>query len=362
MKTINKFAAAALLALPSSVFAQKGEDVVAKVNGEPILLSEYEKTGELLLEQYSAVFPDFMQQKDAREQIHKMTMDKMVNELLIKQKAEAMKIKVYPRQVDAGVAEIKRRFSRDKDGSALTSAEADKLLGEELARQGITMQAFREKIQRDLMARKLVEETIKPRIKTPAEKDIKAYFDKINFVIKGDTKSAGLSGEELQEFSNIANKFKELSAERIRLRHILVKIEAVDLVSKNKALETANKIKKELDGGADLEALAGKYSQDKESAQRGGDIGYVIKGMLPAEIETKAFKMCPGDVSAPVESKFGYHIMRVDEKRIAQKLSFEAVKDDISQLIMQDSFAKEIEIFTEELRKAAKIEIFNEGK
>jgi len=347
-----------VLLFASSLFAQKGEDIVAKVNGEPILLSDYNKTKEILIEQYSNLSPEFMQQKDAMSQIEKMAMDKMIDELLLKQKAEAMKIKVYERQIDEGVAEVKKRFSRDKNGAILSSKDAEDAFNDELKRQNMTMSEFRAKIKRDLMARKLIEETIRPKIKNPSEDEIKSYFNKIDYIIKGDTANLKISEEEFKDLSNVANKFKELISERLRLRHILIKPDSNDLVSKNKALEEANKIKKELDNGKDFEELALKYSDDKASAVRGGDIGYVIKGMLPEEIEEKAFKMCPGQIEGPIETKFGYHIIRVDEKRIAQKFNLEDAKEDIAQLIMQENFAKEIENFTKELRQSAKIEEF----
>ncbi len=104
--------------------------------------------------------------------------------------------------------------------------------------------------------------------------------------------------------------------------------------------------------------MAEKFSKDKQSAVRGGDIGYVISGMLPEELEKPVFKMCPGQISQPIESKFGYHIVRVDEKRIAQKLKYELAKEDIAQIIMQNAFADEVEKYTENLRKEAKIEYF----
>lgn len=350
MKGISKILLITFFISPA--FSQE-EKVIAKVNGEPILMSDYNKNKEILTEQYAAMAPDFLNQKDSSEKIDKMVMDKLVNEALLRQKAEAMKIKVYERQIDDGVAEIKKRFNAD------TPAQADTMLLEELKKQGLTMTQFRDKVKRDLMARKLIEEVVRPKVKTPDEKEIRSYFDKVNAIVEGKPRDPNMKQEEFEEYSNIAAKFKEIISERLRVRHILIKPASDSITDKNKALNEALRIKKELDAGADFEDMASKFSADKQSASRGGDIGYVIKGMLPEELDKVAFKMCPGEISSPIESKFGYHILRIDEKRIAQKLKYEMVKDDIAQIIMQDSFANEIEKYTESLRKEAKIEYLN---
>jgi len=101
-----------------------------------------------------------------------------------------------------------------------------------------------------------------------------------------------------------------------------------------------------------------KYSEDKESAARAGDLGYVIKGMLPPEAEEAAFKLQVGENSQPVETKFGWHILRLEEKRAAQKLRFEPVKDDLEQVLAQNSFAAELGSYIKDLRKNAKIQTF----
>lgn len=349
MKGINKLLP--LFVLCSTVFA-KEEKVIAKVNGEPILLSEFNKNKEMLTDQYAAISPDFLSQKDSSEKIDKMVMDKLVNEALLRQKAESMKIKVYERQIDEGIAQIKGRFQAE------SPAAADEMLNLELKRQGLTMSQFREKVKRDLMARKLIEEVVRPKVKQPQEKEIRAYFENVKAIVDGKPRDPSIKQQEYEEYSNIAAKFKELISERLRVRHILIKPESDSITDKNKALNEAIRIKKELDNGADFEEMAEKFSKDKQSAVRGGDIGYVISGMLPEEIEKTVFKMCPGQISQPIESKFGYHVVRVDEKRIAQKLKYELAKEDIAQIMMQNAFADEVEKYTENIRKEAKIEYF----
>ena len=362
MRIINKLPALALLAaaLAPQLNAAVMEELAAKVNNEPIMMSEYTKTRDMLTEQYRAAMPDFFKAKDAREQLEKTVMDKLVDEALLRQKAEAMKIKVYDRELDLGVAEVKKRFSRDENNAPLSEAAAGEAFAGELRKEGLTQAEFRERIRKQLMVRKLIEDSVRAKAAPPKEEEVKNYFNKIKAAVLGDkTVFAGLDEEATQDLMAVAQRFKEFTAERVRIRHILFKFdENAPLTDKNAALKKAEEVKKELDAGADFEDAAPKYSDDKESAQKGGDLGYVIKGMLPKEIDEKAFELALGEVSKPVLTQFGYHLIRVDEKRIAQKLKYEPVKDDLEQLLTQANFGKELSAYLKDLRKDAKIENF----
>ena len=360
MKIINSLSALAFLAV-SPAAAAVMDEVAVKINNESIMRSEYDRTKEMLTEQYRAAMPDFFKAKDAVQQIEKAAMDKLVDEALLRQKAEALKIKVYDRELDSGVAEIKKRFSRGPDGAPLGAEAAEKTFREELRREGVTTEQFRERIKKQLMVRKLVEDTIKARTAVPKEPELKAYFDKISMAVKGDTVTAvsGMEEEAAQDLLAVALRFKELTAERVRLRHILFKAEeTAQLTEKNLALKRAEDAKKELDGGTDFDELATGRSDDKESAAKGGDLGYIVRGMLPKELEEPAFSLPLGQPSGPVQTQFGYHLIRVDEKRIAQKLKFEQVSDDLEQLLAQSNFAKELANYLKALRKDAKIQVF----
>ena len=361
MKTTNKFLlAAALSACAAPAGAKVMEELAAKVNNEAITISDYQRAKEALTEQYAAAMPDFFKQKDAAAQIEKAALDKLVDEALLRQKAEAMKIKVYERELEGGVSEIKKRFARSPDGGQLPTEKAEEAFRAELRKEGVTLEEFRERIRKQLMVQKLVQETIKSRAKMPGDAETKAYFDNISLVLKGEEASIkGLDAEAMQDLLAVAGKFKEITAERLHLRHILVKVkEGAAPEEKTAAREKALALRKDLDGGLDFDEAAEKSSDDQESAKRGGDLGYVVKGMLPPEVETEAFKLQVGENSQPVETKFGWHILRLEEKRAAQKLRYEPVKEDLEQVLAQNSFAAELGAYIKELHKNAKVQIF----
>jgi len=361
MRTINKFvAAAALCALAAPARAAVVDELAARVNNEPITVSEYKKAKDAMTEQYAAAMPDFFKQKDAEQQIEKAALDKLVDEALLRQKAEALKLKVYERELESGVGEIKKRFARSPEGGVLPPEKAEAAFRGELKREGVTMEEFRERIRKQLMVQKLVQETVKARAKIPGEAETKAYFENISLVLKGREAEVKVSDEEArQDLLAVAGKFKEITAERLRLRHILVKVaEGATPEQKKAAKDRAAALRKDLDGALDFDEAAEKSSDDQESARRGGDLGYIIRGMLPEEVEAAAFKLQVGENSQPVESKFGWHILRLEEKRAAQRLRFETVRDDLEQVLAQNSFAEELGKYINELRKDAKIQIF----
>lgn len=341
------------LSFSSLLFSQVKEDTIAKINGEVILRSDLERAKAMISEQYQVLSPQILREKDFEARINKMAFDKILSETLIKQEAVKRKIKVTELEINNGISEIKSRFKYDKNGNMLSSAEMEKAFNNELLKQNITFGDLKSRVQKELMARKLIDEIVRPKINQPTDEELKEFYNKVLSVMN----STNIANVE-DDYVNIAMKFKEIFGERIRLYHIFVKFDANDLISKNKALEKINSIRKKINSIDDFEEIAQKESQDIESAKRGGDLGYIIKGMLPKNLEEKAFSINLGEISNPIETEFGYHIIVVVEKKIATKPKYDLVKDDIANIVMNKKFADEFEKYVEGLKKQSKIEIF----
>lgn len=131
--------------------------------------------------------------------------------------------------------------------------------------------------------------------------------------------------------------------DEIHARHILVETK-----------EEADAIKTELDGGADFATIAQEKSIDPGSGANGGDLGFFGKGMMVPEFETAAFALAnPGDVSAPVQSQFGWHIIKLEEKRQSQPPAFEQIAPQIQQQVLMRVFNEKVE----ELMSGVTIEV-----
>ncbi|WP_237153236.1 peptidylprolyl isomerase [Oryzibacter oryziterrae] len=130
--------------------------------------------------------------------------------------------------------------------------------------------------------------------------------------------------------------------EEVHARHILVKTE-----------EEANQIIKDLAAGKDFAALAKEKSLDPGSKDNGGDLGFFAKGQMVPEFETEAFSLQPGQTSAkPVKTQFGYHVLKVEEKRTQPVPKLEDVREQVVQVLQRE---KAQEILTK-LKGEAKIE------
>ena len=164
-----------------------------------------------------------------------------------------------------------------------------------------------------------------------------------------------LMGYELQEEAKTAltdealkqtydEAVKSMSGqEEVRARHILVEGE-----------DEAKAIIEQLKGGADFAKLAKEKSKDPGAAE-GGDLGYFTKDQMVPEFADVAFKMYPGQLSNPVKTQFGWHVIKVEDKRMKQPPEFEKVKDQIEAYLARKAQSD----FIAKLRQSAKVERFD---
>ena len=130
--------------------------------------------------------------------------------------------------------------------------------------------------------------------------------------------------------------------EEVHARHILVATE-----------DEAKAIKAELDGGKPFEVLAMEKTTDPSGKQNGGDLGFFSKGMMVPEFEAVAFTLEPGKISDPVKSQFGWHIIKVEEKRMSSPPPIEQVQQQLGQQVMFKAFDEAVAA----LKKDAKLDI-----
>lgn len=153
---------------------------------------------------------------------------------------------------------------------------------------------------------------------------------------------ASLAIDEAVRQTVTEDDVKERYKPEIKASHILVSDE-----------ETAKDLKKQLDEGASFEELAKQYSEDTTSKDKGGDLGYFGPGKMAPEFEEAAYKLNVGEISEPVHSSKGYHIIKLTDKK--ELKPYDEVKDDIRKDLeeerIQDSTWRQ-KVLTEELKKA----------
>ncbi|WP_445500946.1 peptidylprolyl isomerase [Microvirga sp. G4-2] len=135
---------------------------------------------------------------------------------------------------------------------------------------------------------------------------------------------------------------KNIPAEQeVRARHILVENE-----------DEAKKVASRVKGGEDFAKVAGEVSKDPGSKTDGGDLGFFTKDRMVEPFAEAAFKLEPGQISDPVKSQFGWHVIKVEEKRTKPAPSFEETKDQVEAYLGR----KAQQDLIMSLRKDAKIE------
>jgi peptidyl-prolyl cis-trans isomerase C len=146
----------------------------------------------------------------------------------------------------------------------------------------------------------------------------------------------GITDDEIETYYK-GHEDEFTNPESVKARHILLKVpEGADDKAWQEAGSKAEDIKKKLENGEDFVELAKKYSDDPGSKNKGGDLGFFTKGRMVPEFESAAFSLKPGELSDPVKTKFGYHIIEVKEKKAASTKTLTEVQAQIRQTLQRE--------------------------
>ena len=355
--SVKALAAALLLAVPAS--AKLMEDTVAVVNGTPILLSEFQKEAATAVDYWSKTNPSAMADPANLRKLRESTLEQLIDRELLIQEGGRLKIKVREREIDNAIDEIKARFKKDETGHEMSEKEAEEAFAQQLKTEGLDFAKFRERLSHQILARKTIDEAVKSKMTPPTDEESRAYFKKItDYIATGSTAAPkGMDEEEGMALREVATQVKALSSERVRVQRVLIRLSpGASENEKKRALKTAEGVKKRLDAGEDFAKVAKEESEDPESAARGGDLGYVLRGVAPPELEKAAFSLGVGDTSGPVFTDAGYNVIRVTEKRAAEKPDYDRFKDELANFIAGAGFQRKVEAFVKGLRAKAAIE------
>ena len=162
-------------------------------------------------------------------------------------------------------------------------------------------------------------------------------------------KDLKVTDDEAKKFYD-SNTSMFMQPERVHASHILVKPESEDILLV---------IQSELKAGVSFDSLAKKYSIDPGSAANGGDLGEFPRGVMVPEFEEAVFALKnPGDISDPVKSQFGWHIIKLEAKIPESAAPFERVKPQIMQELQSQKTQELLKARSEELEKVYKVERF----
>lgn len=231
----------------------------------------------------------------------KNILESMISGILIEQKAQEQNITVATEEIDKKVDEIKEQSRVE--------------FGQYLSESGMTIEDLRQQVQSKILMDKIVAKSV-----TVTEKDIRDHFERYK--------------------DNFA-KPEEIKASHILLR---TEIEAEVILSQLKA-------------GADFSELARKESTDPATKEKSGDLGFFPRGKMTPNFEQAAFALKAGEISEVIQTPYGYHIIKVEEKKPAQEPNFELEREEIKKTLVQQKTWTLESNFLQNLRKEAEIEI-----
>jgi len=263
-----------------------------------------------------AKLPEYYKQAAETTEFKENILEQMIVKELLVQKATELELEVSSSEVVAKIEELYLQMG-------ITEEEFKVRLAEE----GLTYDELVANYREQLLLNKLIESELGGQ--EPTEEEIKAYYD--------------------------ANKDTLTS---VKASHILVCYEGIDTCEKERTEEEALTIIEEVIGkakaGDDFAELAKEYS-DGPSAPMGGDLGWFGRGMMVPEFENTAFDLNVDEVSEAVKTSFGYHVIKVAEK----KSTLEDLKNDIIESVTNTALQTEVGTYIEDLKTKAKVVYVN---
>ena len=157
--------------------------------------------------------------------------------------------------------------------------------------------------------------------------------------------TARFEKERVKEISDYyeANRFLYRQPERVRARHILIKVDKdAPQAQKDEAKQKIEGIRQEIEAGKDFAAAAKEYSEDPGSKDSGGDLGFNERSSWVPEFANAAFALKPGEMSKPVESQFGFHLIKLEEKKPPENKELQEVKGEIARQLLNKEKAKQL--------------------
>ena len=274
------------------------DDIAAIVNGESITIQDINEQYDRVPEQYKQVITK------------EMLLNQSIDKLLLLQEAKKEGISVTAEELSKIIDNLITQ-------SGLSKENFDKTLEE----QNLTIEFLKDYYEKQLIINNLLNKTVISKI-IVSSSDVEKYYNN--------------------------NKEEFITPEQIRVRHILVN-----------SIEEAEEILEELNKGADFIELA-KEKSTCPSAAQGGDLGYFARGQMVKEFEDAAFALEVGEISPVVETQFGYHIIKLLDKKPETPINLEDAMEEIKLKLKQEKQNTAVTDYLNMLRNKSNIKIFEE--
>jgi peptidyl-prolyl cis-trans isomerase SurA len=318
-KLVAVIAATALFGSGTAARAEMVDRVVAVVNRDIIALSEVQQRVAPELSRINSLDPK--QRAEQRGLLMKTALDTLIGEKLMEAEIAQLGITATEAEVDELVADVRQQ------NNITDPAQFEQLL----ASEGITLAAYRDILRKRILRDRLLRVKIGPKVKV-TEEDLKAAYAQQARLETGDSE--------------------------VFARHILVQVDAKATpqqveAARKKAEAIATEARRE---GMDFSALARARSEGPSAADD-GELGWFKRGVMVPAFEKVAFTLKVGEVSEPVRTNFGWHVLKVEDKRAVAATSYEELRPKLEAKLYQEKTEKFLEQYVAELRQKANVEV-----
>jgi peptidyl-prolyl cis-trans isomerase SurA len=302
---------------PPSLSEAVVDRIVAVVNQDIITLSEVEKwTNPLKAE---IVAEDRLEKQERTQALFRQVLEKLIEEKLLDQEVKKSGVKVSSKEIEATLDEVMRR-------NAATKEDLEKALTVE----GLTLETFKKQIEKNLQRQKLIHWSVKVEEKA-GEKELREFYQKN--IGRYRTKETYRPGQILFVIP------KEATPEEVR-------------EIRKKCQKVLERVKK----GEDFGEMALLYSEDSSNKDH-GDLGFFKKGELLPAFEREALRLKVGEVSGILRTEFGFHIIKLLDRKGTAPLSFEEVTERVRADYYDGEMEKAFKQFLSTLKEKSVIEI-----
>jgi peptidyl-prolyl cis-trans isomerase C len=290
-------------------------DIAAKVNGETISYEQLDNEFQARTRVPFAMVKDNPQ----AQQIRKQVLEQLVDGILLIQEAEKQQLTVTSETVEERFKTIQDRFP------------SPEVFNQALSTRGLTADALKQDIRKGALRQEIIHKEVISKVSVTAE-EMKTFFQ------------------------THPDKYKQ--EEEVHARHILIKVDANAFQEDDqKAKDQASTILAKAKKGEDFAGLAKQYSEDT-SKEQGGDLGYFGRGQMVPEFEEAAFGLKVGEISDLVRTQFGYHIIKVEEKKESKALSYEEAEGQVKDDLTREKAIARYQEYVGGLRQKASITIY----
>jgi peptidyl-prolyl cis-trans isomerase C len=306
--------AAAAPAPPAKPLPAELPPVLARVNGEDVTKVDFDRMIKNMELSANQPVP-----AERRDEIFRKVIDQLVTYTVLTQETRARKVAVTDAEVESNIQQMRSQFKNEQD------------FAKALAARGMSIDKLKADTRIDISINKMMEAEAAAAQQAPTDAQVREFYDKN------------------------PDKFKQ--EEAVRASHILFKVEeSADAATKKKVRDQAEAVLKQVRSGGDFAELAKKHSADG-SAPQGGDLNFFTKGQMVPAFDQAAFSLKPGEISDIVTTQFGYHIIKVTERRAPSTVPFEQVSGRIKEFLTEQQKQQKVEAFVTALKQKAKIEV-----